>query len=106
MSESGNEQHKTGNRRHLRQAVDITGTISANDGNYDIEMLDLSKSGAKLRLKDSSVSLSIGQQVNLELQWPLETSYNKLDVSAVVMRMEDNEVSVKFDHVPDTDTSD
>lgn len=106
MSESDNKQQNPDNRRHQRLAVEISGKISVNDASYDIEMLDLSKSGARVRLKDDKVSLSEGQPVNLMLQWPMETSHNNLDVSAVVIRIDNNEVSVKFDHIPDSDTAD
>lgn len=104
MAEPGT--NNTGKRRHQRVSVEITGKITTDGRDYDIDMLDLSKSGAKVSLRNDSVTLSTGQSINMTLQWPLETDHSDLLVSAVIMRIENNEISVKFDHIEDNDTSD
>jgi len=86
-------------RRHPRHDVEIQGKLSSGDHEYPVDMLDLSKSGAKLMARNGYTLPENGQMVTLTLSWPLETDRDDLSVDATVVRIENNEVSVQFDHI-------
>ena len=85
-------------RRHQRQDVEIQGKLSSGDNEYPVDMLDLSKSGAKLMVNNGYTLPENGQMVTLTLSWPLETDRDDLCVDATVVRVENNEISVHFAH--------
>lgn len=86
-------------RRHPRQNVEIQGKLSLGENEYPVDMLDLSKSGAKLMVTNGYTLPENGQMVTLTLSWPLETDREDLCVDATVVRVENNEISVNFAHI-------
>ena len=90
---------KSNKRRHPRQDVEIQGKLSSGDHEYPVDMLDLSKSGAKLMARNGYTLPENGQMVTLTLSWPLETDRDDLCVDATVVRVDNNEISVHFSHI-------
>jgi len=98
-NESQETSSRSNKRRHARQDVEIQGKLSSGDQEYPVDMLDLSKGGAKLMARNENATPATGQSVILTLSWPLETDRGDLCVDATVVRVEDNEISVKFSHI-------
>ncbi|MBE9516597.1 MAG: PilZ domain-containing protein [Proteobacteria bacterium] len=86
-------------RRHQRVDVEICGKLTSGDNEYPVDMLDLSKSGAKLIAKNKNKIPESGQSATLILSWPLETERDDLQVEATIVRIDGNEISVQFSHI-------
>lgn len=87
-------------RRHERLTTSVDGEILFGNTTMPIVMLDLSKSGARLRLTEQQARLpKAGEVVELSLVWPLATVTKALHVEASVVRVFDNTIAVEFTHL-------
>jgi len=87
-------------RQDARLSVSVQGGLSLNDMYYYVEMIDLSKSGARLTLENVTNAPEVGQSAILYLVWPFEIDSGLLSVEATIVRVEKNEIAVHFNHVP------
>ena len=87
-------------RADARQPVSVQGGLSLNDIYYYVEMVGLSKSGARLVLENTANAPEVGQSAILYLVWPFEIDSGLLSVETTIVRVEKNEIAVHFNHVP------
>jgi hypothetical protein len=86
-------------RRHARLNTSVDGEIRFSNSVIRVQMLDLSKSGALLKLVNQPPSMpKIGEPVHISLRWPLAAA-KKLEVDASLVRIEGGAVAVQFDHL-------
>lgn len=88
------------NRHHKCQPVSVPGGLSLNGNYFYVEMVALSKDGAKLVLENANNSPETGQPATLYLVWPYQIDSGLLSVETTIVRVEEREVSVHFNHVP------
>ena len=87
-------------RRHERLTTSVDGEIQFANTTIPVHMLDLSKSGARLRLAEQAASLPKADEIiELSLIWPLATVTKALHVEARVVRVIDNSIAVEFSHL-------
>lgn len=87
-------------RRHERLTTSVDGEVLFGNATIPVHMLDLSKSGARLRLREEAVSMpKAGEVIELSLIWPLATVTKALHVEARLVRVTDNTIAVEFTHL-------
>ena len=87
-------------RQSARQTISVHGGLSLNDKYYYVEMVDLSKSGARLLLEHDSRVPKTGQSAMLYLVWPFEIDNGLLSVEITIVRVDGNEIAIHFNHIP------
>ena len=87
-------------RHSARQAISVHGGLLLNDKHYYVEMVDLSKSGARLVLEPGSRVPEVGESAMLYLVWPFEIDSGLLSVEITIVRVDGNEIAIHFNHVP------
>lgn len=87
-------------RRHQRLSASVDGEIKYGDATTRVTTLDLSKSGALLKLVKKPYRLPrIGDTVDLALVWPLGGQNGALHVEARLVRVTEDKVAVEFTHI-------
>lgn len=87
-------------RRHERLDISVDGEINFGNAMIPVHMLDLSKSGAMLKMATEPISLpKIGEAIDVALVWPLSAGSKKLHVEARLVRIIDMNIAVEFTHL-------
>jgi len=87
-------------RRYQRLTTHVHGQILYTAGSVEIEVCDLSKSGARLKPVTAPHSLPrVGDTLDLVLTWPIPTETESLHVEAVVVRSGADDIAVEFSHL-------
>ena len=89
-------------RRHQRIDTSIAGHILLGVSRLDINVVNLSRSGALLNWNNTlDVDLNVGDTLELSLIWPLQASNCALQVEASIVRLDSDALAVKFAHLVD-----
>ena len=87
-------------RKYQRLSTHVHGEIFYAAEAVEVEVCDLSKSGARLKPVTSPDSLpQIGDTLDLALIWPIPTDTRSLHVEAVVVRAGIEDIAVEFSHL-------
>lgn len=74
------------------------GQMQLNDGVREVEMIDMSKSGAQLKICSGTMPTK-GQIIDLALVWPCSPDSPALHVQAIIVRVEGDRIGIQFGHV-------
>lgn len=86
-------------RRHQRYPTALKGNVVVHARVTPVEVLDMSKSGARLRLLDKGLDLpAVGEVIDLSLIWPMSKNNRPLHVESIVVRRDEHEFAVAFGH--------
>lgn len=87
-------------RKHLRLSTHVHGEIFYGAEAVEVEVRDLSKSGARLKPSTRLESLpQVGETIDLSLFWPIPAETRSLHVEAMVVRAGVDDIAVEFSHV-------
>jgi hypothetical protein len=86
-------------RQHRRYPTALKGEVVIHSRVTCIEVLDMSKSGARLRILEKGHKLpGIGEIIDLSLVWPMSKDNEPLHVESIVVRSNEHEFAVAFGH--------
>lgn len=87
-------------RKHQRLSTHVHGEIFYDGEAVEVEVCDLSKSGARLKPTSALDRLpKKGEVIDLSLIWPIPTDTQSLHVEAVVVRSHGSDIAVEFSHI-------
>jgi len=86
-------------RQHERYPTALKGEAVFHSRISHIEVVDMSKSGARLRILDKEHDLpGVGEIIDLSLVWPMSKDSRPLHVESIVVRSNEHEFAVAFGH--------
>lgn len=87
-------------RRHERLGISVNGDIYFGNARISVKLLDLSKSGALMKITQEALSIpQVGTVVDLALAWPMTAANKSLQVEARLVRRTDELIAVEFTHL-------